>query len=104
MARKAAPSTSMASRPDLSTFGKALGNGFAIAALVGRREIMERGGLRQTAERVFLLSTTHGAETHALAVAREVMRIYVRRGLPAAGRARRAPGRRGSSRGYRCRG
>jgi glutamate-1-semialdehyde 2,1-aminomutase len=62
--------------PDLSTFGKALGNGFAVAALAGRREIMERGGLRTTAERVFLLSTTHGAETHALAASREVMRIY----------------------------
>jgi glutamate-1-semialdehyde 2,1-aminomutase len=62
--------------PDLSTFGKAMGNGFAISALAGRREIMERGGLRQTNERVFLLSTTHGAETHALAAAREVIRIY----------------------------
>lgn len=64
--------------PDLSTFGKALGNGFAISALAGRREIMERGGLRHDGERVFLLSTTHGAETHALAAALEVMRIYQR--------------------------
>ncbi len=31
--------------PDLSTFGKAMGNGFAIAALVGKRAIMEVGGL-----------------------------------------------------------
>src|SRR6185436_16445321 len=53
--------------PDLSTFGKALANGFALSALVGRRDVMERGGLRHDAERVFLLSTTHGAETHALA-------------------------------------
>lgn len=64
--------------PDLSTFGKALGNGFAISALAGRREIMERGGLRHDEERVFLLSTTHGAETHALAAALEVLRIYQR--------------------------
>ncbi|MCE7985803.1 MAG: glutamate-1-semialdehyde 2,1-aminomutase [Caldilinea sp. CFX5] len=62
--------------PDLSTFGKALGNGFAIAALVGRREIMELGGLQHNRERVFLLSTTYGAETHALAAAIETMRIY----------------------------
>jgi len=62
--------------PDLSTFGKALGNGFAVSALVGRREVMRRGGLRHEDERVFLLSTTHGAETHALAAAREVIRIY----------------------------
>ena len=58
-----------------------MGNGFAISALAGRREVMERGGLRHTAERVFLLSTTHGAETHALAAAREVMRIYVDEGI-----------------------
>ena len=36
-------------------------------ALAGRRELMELGGLEQTArERVFLLSTTHGAESVAL--------------------------------------
>lgn len=62
--------------PDLSTFGKALGNGFAISALVGRREIMRLGGLDHEKERVFLLSTTHGAETHALAAALETLRIY----------------------------
>jgi glutamate-1-semialdehyde 2,1-aminomutase len=62
--------------PDLSTFGKALGNGFSISALTGRRDIMERGGLRHAGERVFLLSTTHGAEGHGLAAARAVMRDY----------------------------
>jgi glutamate-1-semialdehyde 2,1-aminomutase len=64
--------------PDLSTFGKALGNGFSVSALAGRRDIMERGGLHHDHERVFLLSTTHGAETHALAAARAVMEIYAR--------------------------
>ncbi len=63
-------------QPDLSTFGKALGNGFAISALAGRREIMNLGGLDHEEPRVFLLSTTHGAETHALAACIEVMRIY----------------------------
>jgi glutamate-1-semialdehyde 2,1-aminomutase len=62
--------------PDLSTFGKGMGNGFAIAALVGKREIMSLGGLAHTQERVFLLSTTHGAETHALAAARETLNVY----------------------------
>jgi glutamate-1-semialdehyde 2,1-aminomutase len=62
--------------PDLTTFGKALGNGFAVSALAGRREIMELGGLRSGRERVFLLSTTHGAETHALAAAMSVVDIY----------------------------
>lgn len=64
--------------PDLSTFGKALGNGFAISALVGKREMMERGGLTHDQERTILLSTTHGAETHALAVAMKVIEIYQR--------------------------
>jgi glutamate-1-semialdehyde 2,1-aminomutase len=62
--------------PDLSTFGKAMGNGFSIAALAGKREIMKLGGLDRDRERVFLLSTTFGAETHSLAAAIEVMRIY----------------------------
>ena len=63
-------------KPDLSCFGKALGNGFAVSALVGRRDIMERGGLNHPHDRVFLLSTTHGAESHALAAAIETMRVY----------------------------
>jgi glutamate-1-semialdehyde 2,1-aminomutase len=64
--------------PDLSTFGKALGNGFSLSALAGRREIMRLGGLDHDRPRVFLLSTTHGAETHALAAGLEVMRTYRR--------------------------
>jgi glutamate-1-semialdehyde 2,1-aminomutase len=62
--------------PDLATFGKALGNGFAVSALVGRREYMKLGGVDHTDERVFLLSTTHGAETHALAAAMAVIDVY----------------------------
>ncbi|MFD8569356.1 glutamate-1-semialdehyde 2,1-aminomutase [Streptomyces sp. NPDC059639] len=69
--------------PDLSTFGKALGNGFAVSALAGRRELMERGGLRHEQERVFLLSTTHGAETHSLAAAMAVLTTYVEEGITA---------------------
>jgi len=62
--------------PDLSTFGKALANGFSLAALAGRREFMERGGLFHCDPRVFLLSTTYGAEGHSLAAALATMRIY----------------------------
>jgi glutamate-1-semialdehyde 2,1-aminomutase len=62
--------------PDLSTFGKAIANGFALAALTGKREIMERGGLGHARERVFLLSTTHGAETHSLAAGIATMEVY----------------------------
>ncbi|MFF9850211.1 glutamate-1-semialdehyde 2,1-aminomutase [Streptomyces litmocidini] len=69
--------------PDLSTFGKALGNGFAVSALAGRRDLMERGGLRHSDDRVFLLSTTHGAETHSLAAAMAVQTTYTEEGVTA---------------------
>jgi glutamate-1-semialdehyde 2,1-aminomutase len=62
--------------PDLSTFGKALANGFALSALTGKRELMQRGGMYHDEERVFLLSTTHGAETHALAAGIATMQTY----------------------------
>ena len=63
--------------PDLSCFGKALANGFSVSALVGKQEFMRLGGLHHTdRERVFLLSTTHGAETHTLAAAIATMDIY----------------------------
>lgn len=64
--------------PDLSVFGKALGNGFSVSALAGRREIMRLGGYEHDRDRVFLLSLTHGAELAGLAAAAEVMRIYQR--------------------------
>jgi glutamate-1-semialdehyde 2,1-aminomutase len=63
--------------PHLSTWGKALGNGFSVSALVGKREVMRLGGLDHTDRpRVFLLSTTHGAETHALAAATATIAVY----------------------------
>ncbi len=64
--------------PDLSCWGKALGNGFAVSALAGKRCYMELGGLHHDKERVFLLSTTHGGETHALAAAIATIRTYQR--------------------------
>jgi glutamate-1-semialdehyde 2,1-aminomutase len=62
--------------PDLSAFGKAMGNGFSIAALAGKKDIMKLGGVDHDKERVFLLSLTHGAENPNLAAAMEVMKIY----------------------------
>ena len=62
--------------PDLSTFGKAMGNGFSISALTGKRDLMKLGGSGHDRERVFLLSFTHGAETHSLAAARATLRFY----------------------------
>jgi glutamate-1-semialdehyde 2,1-aminomutase len=63
-------------RADLSTFGKGLANGFPVSALVGRRDVMELGGLRHDKQRVFLLSTTHGAETVGLAAAMATICVY----------------------------
>jgi glutamate-1-semialdehyde 2,1-aminomutase len=55
-------------KPDLSTWGKGIANGFSCCALTGRAEIMELGGIRRPGERkLFLISTTHGAETTGLA-------------------------------------
>lgn len=62
--------------PDLSTWGKALGNGFSVSALAGRRDLMDQGGLRTDDSRVFLLSTTHGAETTGLAAYLAVAQAY----------------------------
>ncbi|MGA2207964.1 MAG: glutamate-1-semialdehyde 2,1-aminomutase [Terracidiphilus sp.] len=67
--------------PHLSAFGKGLANGFAVSALAGKREIMRLGGLDHDQPRVFLLSTTHGAETHALAAAIATMHVYTQRGV-----------------------
>ena len=54
-------------KPDLCTFGKAMANGFSVAAVAGKKEIMQLGSIEFIgAERLFLLSTTHGAEMSGL--------------------------------------
>ncbi len=54
-------------KPDLCTFGKAMANGFSVACIAGKREIMEIGSIEFIGkERTFLLSTTHGAEMSGL--------------------------------------
>ena len=63
--------------PDISTFGKGMANGFSVAAVAGRREVMEVGGIdKQGAERTFLLSTTHGGEMCGLGAFVETVEIY----------------------------
>lgn len=53
--------------PDLCTFGKAMANGYSVSCVAGRREIMEQGSIeKEGAERLFFLSTTHGAEMAGL--------------------------------------
>ncbi|SEW03449.1 glutamate-1-semialdehyde 2,1-aminomutase [Chitinophaga arvensicola] len=54
--------------PDMATWGKGIANGFSFCALTGKKEIMEIGGIKQKGEKkLFLISTTHGGETHAIA-------------------------------------
>jgi len=62
--------------PDLSTFGKALANGFSVSALAGRRDLMMLGSRANDSDDVFLLSTTHGAETPGLAAAIATIDTY----------------------------
>jgi glutamate-1-semialdehyde 2,1-aminomutase/spore coat polysaccharide biosynthesis protein SpsF len=54
--------------PDLATFGKSMGNGMPIAAVVGRRDIME--GFNEV-----FFSTTFGGETLSLAASLATIRF-----------------------------
>jgi spore coat polysaccharide biosynthesis protein SpsF len=57
-------------KPDMATWGKGIANGFSFCALTGTREVMDQGSILNTGEeKVFLISTTHGGETHGLAAA-----------------------------------
>ena len=55
--------------PDLATFGKAMANGFPLAALVGKSDVM------QAAERTWISSTLAG-ESMAIAAALAVLDVY----------------------------
>lgn len=68
---------------DMCCWGKSIGNGMSFCALTGRAEIMDIGGIKQHRDRdgkeyprLFLCSTTHGAEAHGLAAALEVIKTY----------------------------
>ncbi len=63
--------------PDLATFGKGMANGFPLSALIGKKEIMNLGGiLEEGAERVFLISTTHGPEMVSLGAFIKTIEVY----------------------------
>ena len=55
--------------PDLATFGKAMANGFPLAAVVGKREVME------SAQKTWISSTLAG-ESMSIAAALAVLDIY----------------------------
>jgi len=62
---------------DLYTYGKGIANGFSCAALTGRADIMRLGGIDRVGERkLFLLSTTHGAESTGLAAMVETLALF----------------------------
>jgi glutamate-1-semialdehyde 2,1-aminomutase len=53
--------------PDMATWGKGIANGFSFCALTGKRAVMELGSIDIPGqEKVFLISTTHGGETHGI--------------------------------------
>jgi glutamate-1-semialdehyde aminotransferase/spore coat polysaccharide biosynthesis protein SpsF (cytidylyltransferase family) len=63
--------------PDMITWGKGIANGFSCSALTGTREVMSQGGiLEKGKEKVFLISTTHGAEGHSLAALMATIDFY----------------------------
>ena len=55
-------------KPDMATWGKGIANGFSFCCLTGTEEVMRLGGIKNFGEKkVFLVSTTHGAESTGLA-------------------------------------
>lgn len=62
--------------------GKGIANGFSACALTGRAEIMELGGIRREGEdKLFLISTTHGAETTGLTAMMATIDEFKRHGM-----------------------
>jgi glutamate-1-semialdehyde 2,1-aminomutase len=69
---------------DMVCYGKALANGFSVSAIAGREDLLDQGGiLQRDRDRVFLLSATHGGETHSLAAAIKTVEIMRRDQVPA---------------------
>lgn len=63
--------------PDMATWGKGIANGFSACALTGRADIMELGGIRNEGrDKLFLISTTHGAETTGLAAMNATIQAF----------------------------
>jgi glutamate-1-semialdehyde 2,1-aminomutase len=64
---------------DMATWGKSTANGFSFCALTGKREVMDIGSIKQKGkEKVFLISTTHGGETHAIGAGLATIDFYKR--------------------------
>jgi glutamate-1-semialdehyde 2,1-aminomutase len=62
-------------KPDLTTWGKGIANGFPLAALTGPRHLMRLGDTTQQ-DSVFLLSTTFGSELVSLAAMQATIGVF----------------------------
>ncbi|MCB9233651.1 MAG: glutamate-1-semialdehyde 2,1-aminomutase [Bacteroidia bacterium] len=72
--------TKYGAEPDMACWGKGIANGFSFTALTGKKEVMELGGIRRTGEeKVFLISTTHGGETHGIAAGLATIKEFTTR-------------------------
>ena len=62
---------------DMATWGKSTANGFSFCALTGKEKVMKLGGITERGkEKVFLISTTHGGETHAIGAGLATIDFY----------------------------
>jgi len=63
--------------PDISTFGKAISNGYSLSFVGGKRKYMEIGSInKKRKERTFILSTTHGSEAVGLSAMLSTLSFY----------------------------
>lgn len=68
--------------PDMATWGKGIANGFSFCALTGKKNIMEIGGIINFGqEKVFLISTTHGGETHAIRACMKTIEVFKKKNV-----------------------
>ena len=68
--------------PDISTWGKGIANGFSFAAMTGKRDIMSLGGIKNEGNsKLFLISTTHGGETHSISACLATINEFSKSGL-----------------------
>jgi len=64
-------------KPDMACWGKGIANGFSFCCLTGKKEVMELGGIKNSGqEKVFLISTTHGGETSAIAAGLATIKVF----------------------------
>jgi glutamate-1-semialdehyde 2,1-aminomutase len=63
----------------MATWGKSTANGFSFCALTGKKDIMQLGGINiDGQEKLFLISTTHGGETHTIGAGLATIDFYER--------------------------